>query len=291
MELQSNEELKFDHLLHAVHDPEATRLVFESTLGWRTVVGGEHPGWGTYNALAYFELSYIEWIGVRNREIAAQSYFGRQVLDAGLIQEGPFQFALRTRRMDHIAAQWAAKGLRYDGPVPGSRTLPDGRIIRWRLLFPAQADPASFLLPFLIEWEGTDETQRERLVRQGALPTKGSSPYRLLAVHSAVRSLQGVRRRWEPYYGALSISLQNTEGLGTGLGCRIGDVSICFWDPAHPLLREELYRCGERPFQIDLADSATFHVVENQGTTRQVSETKLSSVSLHGLRVTIGSPH
>ena len=167
--------LQFDHLVHTVYDPNAVRQHFADAFGWRTVPGGKHIEWGTYNGLSYFGLSYIEWVGVFDEALAKTSEFGKWVLADLQRGEGVKQFALRTRRMDEIAAAWRARGLNAVGPVQGLRQREDGTTLRWRLLFPARTDVEAFPLPFLIEWEQDDRQREAGLVVAGALPLRQRS--------------------------------------------------------------------------------------------------------------------
>ena len=63
---------ELDHLVHHVEKPEEAMKVFNK-LGLHTVEGGRHENWGTYNALAYFGLSYIELIGVFDEHLVSQA--------------------------------------------------------------------------------------------------------------------------------------------------------------------------------------------------------------------------
>ena len=49
-----------------------------------------------------------------------------------------------------LAGDLAKAGVITQGPTPGSRKRPDGRILNWKTL--ALRDDANALLPFFIEW-------------------------------------------------------------------------------------------------------------------------------------------
>lgn len=167
--------LTLDHIVHVVQDPETTRHVFEQELGFHTVPGGVHSAWGTWNTLAYFGLSYIEWLGVRDAHTAKTTEFGRMALSRLSVGEGVGQFALRTNAIDQLADSWRHDGLGFTGPIEASRTRPDGTTLSWRMLFPAQqteadGSEAEPLLPFVIEWDQDDASRLETLSRLGAVP-------------------------------------------------------------------------------------------------------------------------
>lgn len=241
---------EFDHLLHAVHNPEAVRLDFERVFGLHTVAGGEHPQWGTYNALAYFGLSYIEWIGVNHREIASQTAFGQQVATRLQAEEGAVQFALRTSNIDALAAQWRAKGLPFEGPIEASRTRPDGHTIRWRMLFPQQAGATAFKLPFWIEWADGDNERIRDLRGNGALTRP--VPPQLKAVHCVVRNLSDFQQRWRTYFEFSFVEARDPE-YGSGVLAEIGDTKLYVWEASQPFQRAQIESAGEAPFGIDIA--------------------------------------
>ncbi|EPZ49193.1 VOC family protein [Alicyclobacillus acidoterrestris] len=241
--------LQFDHLLHAVHSPEAVRQAFTDAFGLTTVDGGTHPQWGTYNTLCYLGLPYIEWIGVRDEATAAQTEFGARVLAALRVAESPVQFALRTSKMDQVAEFWRAKGCAFDGPVEASRKRPDGTILSWRMLFPKQPLGRGFQLPFLIEWGEPDEVRMQSLVDSGALPKE--QPYHLGAVHSVVESLTAFQARWAEYFPVPLLPVKDPV-RGQGLVAHLGDVDVYFWEPRAQEAARVLALHGERPFELVL---------------------------------------
>ncbi|MCL6599916.1 MAG: VOC family protein [Alicyclobacillus macrosporangiidus] len=246
-------DLRFDHLIHAVSDPERARQAFADRFGWHTVAGGEHPGFGTYNALAYFGLPYIEWVGVRKPDVAAGRLFGRDVLRALRSGEGPMQFAVRTQDIEGVAARWRRAGLVHEGPVEASRVRPDGVTLRWRMLFPAQ-EPGGLLLPFVIEWPTPDEVRLADLRQSGLSPDPAGAP-RLRAVHAVVRDLARLQRNLAAYFpGVLEPCESSAQGRGVRWPC--GEVTVFIWEPADGALRRVLDTVGERPFLAEFELSA-----------------------------------
>jgi hypothetical protein len=110
--------------------------------GLASIEGGRHPGWGTANRIVPLGDAYLELVAVVDEAEAAQSAFGRWVAGA---PEGPLGWAVRTDRLDEVAARL---GLAVSD---GSRVRRDGRLIQWRLagVDEAAAEPC---LPFFIEW-------------------------------------------------------------------------------------------------------------------------------------------
>lgn len=155
--------LMLDHLVFAGNDIEEMSGAYGTKYNLKAVFGGNHDAWGTYNYLAYFSNnSYIEWLGINNEELANKS-------DSPLIkhltyhlnnnQAGLFQFALKTKKLDHYVTHFEENHIPYTGPYQGSRKLTNGKTITWRMLFPTY-DYKKETLPFLIEW---DQPESERV--------------------------------------------------------------------------------------------------------------------------------
>ena len=108
--------LGIDHLVIAVHDPDASAAALEADLGIAFTGGGRHEAWGTFNRLAFLGDTYVELIGVFDRALVASSgtAVGRAalaVLDAGA--EGLATFALATDDIAGDVARLQAAGLAH----------------------------------------------------------------------------------------------------------------------------------------------------------------------------------
>ncbi|HLR55037.1 MAG TPA: VOC family protein [Pseudogracilibacillus sp.] len=156
--------LYLDHVIWTGQDIEGISAKYGADFQVKSVKGGEHEDWGTFNYLTFFSNScYMEWLGVRDVNKAKQ-------LDHPLIQHlmytlehkqnGPFQFALRTDRMNDYIKHFTEKGIPFKGPFHGHRTQPNGNTLSWKMLFPTYDFTKGETLPFLIEW---DQPESERI--------------------------------------------------------------------------------------------------------------------------------
>lgn len=155
--------LALDHFIYAGHDIESLSTEYSSKLNFKAVYGGQHEKWGTYNYLAYFSNNaYIEWLGIENEHLASQSdlpLIKHLIHQLNNKQYGLFQFALRTDDLNAYISHFDKNKIPYTGPYNGKRTLSNGKIITWRMLFPTY-DYTKETLPFLIEW---DQAENERV--------------------------------------------------------------------------------------------------------------------------------
>src|SRR5690606_6415512 len=138
--------------------------------GIHAVEGGSHPDWGTANTLCYFELSYIEYLGVENPAVAGKARSNplvRQALEDLSHGEGPARIALRTDDLAEAARLLEKQGWKTSGPFPGSRTRPDGTLLRWSLLFP-EGPAAELHPPFLIRTAHSDGVTRRVHIRRSS---------------------------------------------------------------------------------------------------------------------------
>ncbi|MCL6452032.1 MAG: VOC family protein [Alicyclobacillus sp.] len=249
--------LALDHVIHVVRDPEVARRRFERAAGVHTVPGGVHPAWGTWNTLAYFGLSYIEWLGVQDPAVAAHSTFGRNALNRLAMGEGASQFALRTRQMDELAAAWQRRGLSFTGPVEASRKRPDGSELRWRMLFPEQLKGAGeaggpALLPFVIEWGEDDRERLAELRTSGAL--QQDIGLELAAVYVATSNPLTWMARYGEHFG-VDLADDGTTAGGAGSGTRGASVDAA--DGPREATTNEFWQADVGSVQLRVADLAT----------------------------------
>lgn len=162
--------LSLDHIVFAGRDIEETSNKYSKDYALKTIKGGQHENWGTYNYLAHFSNNcYIEWLGINDVTKVEQS---RNPLIKHLVhvltkeKQGPFQFALRTNNIDKFVAHFNRENILYFGPIKGERRKPDGSLLTWRMLFPTY-DANEEVLPFLIEWDQPFEERVDTSIMNG----------------------------------------------------------------------------------------------------------------------------
>jgi Glyoxalase-like domain len=148
-------DLELDHVIIAVADLDAAEEAFGDRYGLAVVGGGRHAAWGTANAIIPLGGAYLELITVVEPATAAASAFGRWVASGRHAR--PIGWVVRTSALDTIARRLGLE------PTHGSRTTPDGRVLRWRSAGTevAAAEPT---LPFFIEWDTDVEPPGRRPV-------------------------------------------------------------------------------------------------------------------------------
>jgi hypothetical protein len=162
--------LGIDHLVVAVRDPDAAATIMERDLGLAVTGGGRHDHAGTFNRLTFLGDSYLELIGVFDRGLVeatagfAVARASAELLDVG--REGLATYAVATDDVASEVARLRAAGSPIGDAVPGSRTRPDGEVVRWVTAFPTLGPEHP---PFLIEHEpaGAEWGDQARSARAG----------------------------------------------------------------------------------------------------------------------------
>lgn len=134
-----------DHVLLATCHLDIAGRALRDRYGLMSVLGGQHPDWGTANRIVPVGDAYLELVAVVDERAAEQSAFGRWVASAGPVVFRPIGWAVRARSLEAVAER---NGLEV---TEGSRTTPSGEVLTWRVagVELAAAEP---LLPFFIEW-------------------------------------------------------------------------------------------------------------------------------------------
>jgi len=144
---------RVDHLVYAAPNLATAVEHVERVLGVKSVVGGQHPGGGTRNALIGLgDETYLEIIGpdpeqpppIRPRR------FGIDEL------KSPRLVTWAVKSIDLEATTEKAKTYGFDlGEVQsGSRRRPDGVMLAWRLTI-SRTLTADGIVPFFIDWGKT----------------------------------------------------------------------------------------------------------------------------------------
>lgn len=200
---------ELDHIVHFVESPELAAKEFQQA-GLLAVAGGTHEMWGTYNALCYLGLSYIELIGVFDEELleksSKQRYSLHETYKQKGYQNGLTRLALRVDNIQEVAEMFRAQGYDVYGPEVFSRVKPDGNIVAWQLLHVGKTDQ-EIDLPFFIQWNESDNERLSTLTAQGWV-NKGS----IEKVSFLVQDVNAVANEWAD---VLRGTLQEIDGQTT----------------------------------------------------------------------------
>jgi hypothetical protein len=145
---------RVDHLVYATPDLQRGIERIEQLLGVRAAPGGQHPGRGTRNALvALGPAAYLEIIGPdREQPAPAQPRpFGIDDLNEPRL----VTWAAKGTRLEALARDAAASGIRLGEVTSGSRRRVDGVLLTWRYTDP-RIVVADGVVPFVIDWGQTE---------------------------------------------------------------------------------------------------------------------------------------
>jgi hypothetical protein len=179
-----------DHLILAVTDLATATQELAEALGVVVEPGGEHPGWGTHNAIVRLGSSYLELIAVKDPDLARRRPRGQRLLASLESGSGWLGYALRTADIASASQQLRSRGLSVGEAEPGRRLRPDGTELRWQT---ASFDEAMWggVLPFVI--------QHESMATAPAAHPVGATGIKALGV--AVHDLQGSVPVYEQLFG------------------------------------------------------------------------------------------
>ena len=140
---------ELDHILLGCGDLDRGIAFVEQRLGVKAMFGGVHPGHGTQNALLSLgQRHYLEIIAPDPAQPDSKSARRSQL--EKLTEPRLVEWAAHPGDFSSFAKRLQEAGLAFEGPTPGSRQRPDGRLLQWQTL--NLKDNASGLLPFFIAW-------------------------------------------------------------------------------------------------------------------------------------------
>lgn len=154
-----------DHLVIATGDPDEAAALLERDLGLGASGGGRHDALGTFNRVVWLGDSYIELIGVFDRDRSKQTWIGQPTLAALKTGGGLATFALASDDLRADLDRLGTSGSRLTASSSGERRRADGRTIRWQVSLPPRLGPSE--PPFLIEHDpaGPEWTPEDRATR------------------------------------------------------------------------------------------------------------------------------
>jgi catechol 2,3-dioxygenase-like lactoylglutathione lyase family enzyme len=142
--------LRLDHVVYAVPDLDEAAIRFRESFGLDSTEGGRHERWGTANRIVPLGDQYLELVTAVDAPMAAETEFGRGVLERAAAGGGWFTIAAVADDLDAVASRL---GIEVDS---GSRTRPDGKTVRWRMA--GLEDPRrESWMPFFLAWDGPQD--------------------------------------------------------------------------------------------------------------------------------------
>ena len=136
-----------DHFILGCNDLDHGVACVEQRTGVRAVFGGVHPGRGTRNALLSLgERRYLEIMAPDPaQQVTPQIARLRDLKEPAIVG-----WAAHPGNLEKFSAHLHEAGIAFEGPRPGSRQRPDGKLLQWKTL--NLKDDKDGLLPFFIEW-------------------------------------------------------------------------------------------------------------------------------------------
>jgi hypothetical protein len=216
--------LKWDHLVHYVNDLDQPVERFREH-GLVAFRGGSHKNWGTYNSLSYFGLTYIEFLGIENLELAEATEHNVVVRDAvNLLPEHEVlsRVVLRTDDIDAVEASLKAAGLALSPIIDGKRLDNAGRLIEWRMMT-IDGDFHRLVYPFIIQWNGTDEERLDRLTSSGVIQPHPAGNAGIVSAVFRVTDPAAAAAHWGELFG-----LPVSEAAGGSFSLKLGGKTFVF---------------------------------------------------------------
>lgn len=261
---------QFDHIVHFVDKPEEVIEELKKAK-IHAVEGGAHENKGTYNALSYFDLSYIEYLGTYDRSLVVQLGSPRHGLTETLLkknfEEGLVRFSIRTTDIEGVAKHLQEQELTVVGPEPLYRKRPDGSIISWKLLFVGEENN-SLKLPFIIQWDDDDDKRRLEQIEHGVI---GKQPENLkfAGVTFAVVDAEYTAKKWSKYLGLeLEKAYVDSDLNAYVYVLTLPGGDLFFTSPIGAgVVADVLKKRGESPFQVNLSgaeEARTFELLNGR---------------------------
>lgn len=175
---------RVDHLVYATPDLNRGIEQIEKLLGVRATAGGQHPRWGTRNALiALGPNSYLEILAPDPEQPVPQEPrpFGLDELNESRL----VAWFINTRDLSQLRAEAVRKGVPLGEVKSGSRRRPDGVELSWQFTDPGVL-VADGIVPFLINWGDSPHP--------AGTAASGAELVSLRAEHPDVRTVRGMLR-------------------------------------------------------------------------------------------------
>lgn len=239
-----------DHCIVATLDPDRAAAELERVLGLRAGGGGRHEAHGTFNRLIWLGDTYLELMGVFDRALAVESWWGRHV--SRLLDGAAGAYAGLALASDDLQANVAllrGQGSPIGDPTPGERRRADGGVVRWSIARPPDVDPdlgLTFLIehdPASAEWRPADREARAREVH----PLGG--PIRLARIELPVSDM---RRSTMRLHRDLGVPFRPSLAGGGARDGTVGDQTLRLLRAGTGRLPTVVLRGGPHDREVEL---------------------------------------
>ena len=147
-----------DHLVYTASNLTTGMDEIERLLGVRPVPGGQHPDFGTHNALLSIGSStYLEVIAPDPSLKSPE----QGLLFRKHFKQSPrlTRWVISAEKINELANKVSDGGLNLGDVQSGSREKPDGTVLSWKLT-DLRVMPLDGAIPFLISWGDTPHPAR-----------------------------------------------------------------------------------------------------------------------------------
>ncbi len=235
----------FDHFIVLVNDLAAAIETYRK-LGFDARAGGQHPAFGSHNALiALADGTYLELVAFQDAALAAKTFWGAGVtkLRAG---EGFGGYVLASNDLANDAAQLRQRALNIGEPSAGSRVRPDGQRVAWHI---ALFDNSTVgVLPFLIQ-DDTPRALRIEPAQEGL-----GSRARVKEIVVAVKDADAARDAYRALLGVEPTRVKNVAGDAQGYRVALswGSIVLAHSPRRGNALADQVARRGEGLYALTL---------------------------------------
>lgn len=198
----------WDHLVQYVNELDKPIECFREN-GLIAFRGGSHKEWGTFNALSYFGMTYIEFLSIENLELAKITDHNLVVKDAVDVlpeREILSRVVIRTDDIEEMATSLAATGLLLSPIMDGKRLDHKGRLIEWRMMT-IEGNFKGLVYPFIIQWKGTDTDRLENLTTSGIIQPHPAGNAEIIRAVFHVSDPAAVAEHWGSIFGLSTVNL------------------------------------------------------------------------------------
>lgn len=236
---------RFDHFIILVNDLAAAKETYRK-LGFEVRAGGEHPTFGSHNAIvALADGAYLELLAFKDAALAEKSFW-KDAVKMLKVREGFGGYVLGSDALANDVARLHKASLDIADPTPGTRTRPDGQRVEWQTAL--IGGTASGALPFLIQ----DVTPRDLRVES---PKEGfGKNARVKEIVVAVKHTDIARDRFQSLLGVEPRRVHNVASDVTGYRFTLpwGSMVIAHSEVDGNAMSDQIMQRGEGLYAITL---------------------------------------